>query len=62
MTGDQDDEHIVEGDSIGGDKVLGDKIILGDVQGSAVAIGDGAQIIYNTVERALSAVEVAEQP
>jgi len=51
----------VEGDFIEGDKVLGDKIVVGDVERSAVAIGEGAQVIYNNVERALSSVELARQ-
>lgn len=33
----------VAGDKIGGDKIAGDKIITGDVQGSGIAIGRGAQ-------------------
>ncbi len=51
----------VEGDHIEGDKVLGDKIVVGDVDQSVVAIGEGAQIIYHNVERALSSVELADQ-
>lgn len=56
IAGDQN----IQGDLVSGDKVAGDKITLGDVQGSVVAIGDGAQIIYQNVERALSNVEVWE--
>ncbi len=46
---------------VGGDVVGGDKIVVGDIQGSVTAIGAGAQVIYSHVERALTAVEVAVQ-
>ena len=44
-----------------GDKVGGDKIVVGDITGTVAAIGAGAQVIYNNVERALSEVEISEQ-
>ena len=51
----------VHGDKVAGDKVGRDKIAVGDITGSLVAIGAGAQVIYRNVERALTEVEVAEQ-
>ncbi|NDJ35697.1 MAG: hypothetical protein GYB64_13630, partial [Chloroflexi bacterium] len=46
-----------------GDRVSGDKnvITVGDVNATVAAIGVGAKVIYNNVERALSSVEVSEQ-
>ncbi len=44
-----------------GDQVGGDRITVGDIAGSVAAIGAGAQVIYNNVERALTGVEIAEQ-
>lgn len=57
IAGDQN----VSGDLVQGDKVGRDKITLGDVASSVVAIGDGAQIIYQNVERALTQLEQFEQ-
>jgi len=54
-------DHPSRGSQVGGDKVLGDKIVVGDVQRSAIAIGDGARVIYTNIERALSEVELEEQ-
>ena len=50
-------EPATHGDMVGGDEVEGDKITIGDINNSAVAIGDGA----TAIQRALSAVEVADQ-
>ncbi|NDJ53424.1 MAG: WD40 repeat domain-containing protein, partial [Chloroflexi bacterium] len=47
--------------SVGGDMIGGDKIVAGDITGSVAAIGAGAQVIYNNIERALTAVEIEEQ-
>jgi len=44
-----------------GDRVGGDKITVGDISGSIAAIGAGARVIYQYVERALTDVEVLEQ-
>lgn len=52
---------IQHGEVVGGDKVGGDKITIGDSDHSAIAIGDGAKAILTIIERALSAVEVADQ-
>lgn len=49
------------GDVVGRDKVGGDKTTIGDINHSAVAIGDGAQAILTIIERALTDVEVADQ-
>lgn len=43
-----------------GDSVGGDKIVVGDISGSVAAIGAGAQVIYNTIERSLTDVEISE--
>ncbi|NDJ55078.1 MAG: ATP-binding protein, partial [Chloroflexi bacterium] len=43
------------------DKVGGDKIVVGDISGSVAAIGAGAQVIYNNIERALTRAEVDDQ-
>jgi WD40 repeat protein len=39
----------------------GDRISTGDIDGSVVAIGAGAKVIYKNVERALTKVEVLEK-
>ena len=39
----------------------GQSIVLGDVTKSTFAIGAGAQVVYNNIQRALSEVERAEQ-
>ncbi len=49
------------GDIVRDDKVGGNKTTTGDINHSAVAIGDGAQAILTIIERALTAVEVADQ-
>ena len=43
------------------DQVGGDKILSGNVAGSVAAIGAGANVIYNKVERTLSETESLEQ-
>jgi hypothetical protein len=50
------DVHVREGDFVGRDK-----IVVGDVNASIMAIGDGAQIVYQSIERALTEVELVEQ-
>lgn len=54
---------LVEGDLIveHGDFVGRDKIVVGDVDASVMAIGDGAQVIYQNIERALTEIELLEQ-
>jgi YVTN family beta-propeller protein len=54
-------QAIQPGDVVGGDKVEGDKITISDADHSAIAVGDGATAILTIIERALSAVEVADQ-
>ena len=43
------------------DQVGGDKIQSGDIAGSVAAIGEGANVIFNKVERALTQIESREQ-
>lgn len=43
------------------DQIGGDKILSGNVAGSVAAIGAGANVIYNKVERALTQIESLEQ-
>ena len=43
------------------DQVGGDKILSGNIAGSVAAIGAGASVIYNKVERALTQIESREQ-
>ena len=54
-------ELVTHGDMIGGDEVEGDKVTIGDINDSVVAIGKGATAIQLNIDRALSAVEVANQ-
>ena len=57
-------ESVSESDDklrLSGDQVGGDKILSGNVAGSVAAIGAGANVIYNKVERAMSQVESLEQ-
>lgn len=43
-------DKIVQGDEMGRDKVLGDKIRTGDIDGVGVAIGPGAKaIVYGDI-------------
>jgi WD40 repeat protein len=44
-----------------GDQVGGDKIQSGNIEESVAAIGAGANVLYNKVERALSQIESLEQ-
>ena len=46
---------------LSGDQVGGDKISSGNVAGSVAAIGAGANVIYNKVERALTQIEFLQQ-
>ena len=55
-TPDGEDKLRIAGDQIGGDKITG-----GDIAGSVAAIGAGASVIYNKVERALTEIESLEQ-
>jgi len=43
------------------DQVGGDKIAVGNITGSVAAIGAGAQVIYQQIERALTDIERLEQ-
>ena len=51
-----DDKLRVSSDQIGGDKIQS-----GNVDGSVAAIGAGANVLYNKVERALTQIETLEQ-
>ena len=46
---------------VSSDQVGGDKIQSGDIAGSVAAIGAGASVIYNKVERALTQIETRKQ-
>jgi len=37
--------QVIAGDQVGGDKVGGDKLTVGDVSGTAIAIGTGATVV-----------------
>ena len=49
------------GETICGDKVGGDKIMVGDLAGSYNAIGAGAQVIVTQIQQAVSTTAVLEE-
>lgn len=53
---DPDDQPKIPSNQVGGDKIQS-----GDIAGSVAAIGAGASVIYNKVERALTQIETRKQ-
>ena len=51
------EEGTTGGDVVGGNKITGDKITVGNISDSYAAIGEGAQVIVQQIQEALSAVD-----
>ena len=50
-----------DGTAVSGEKIGGDKITVGDIEGSYAAIGAGASVIVNQIQQALSTVDELEK-